>query len=69
MATHPTSLINKRKKSLLPVVKERQALADGLARYLAQLGLGRVAKDTDVPPWEKPISTTAENGAAQDSEE
>jgi hypothetical protein len=29
------SLINKRKKGLLPVVKERQALADGLARYSA----------------------------------
>ena len=68
LLTQP-SLINKRKKSLLPVVKERQALADGLARYLAQLGLGRIAKDTDVPPWEKPITTTAENGAAQDTED
>ena len=38
------SLVNARKKSLLPVVKERQALADGLARYLAQLGLQRVVK-------------------------
>ena len=33
------SLVNARKKSLLPVVKERQALADGLSRYLAMLGL------------------------------
>lgn len=28
-------------KALLPVVRERQALADGLARYLAALGLER----------------------------
>jgi hypothetical protein len=35
------SLINKRNRSLLPCVKERQALADGLARYLSLLGLER----------------------------
>ena len=64
------SLVNARKKSLLPVVKERQALADGLARYLAQLGLGRVAKETDIPPWEKPITTAADgNGTATDTED
>jgi hypothetical protein len=39
------SLVNARKKSLLPVVKERQALADGLARYLAQLGLHRTQRE------------------------
>ena len=38
LLTQP-SLINKRKKALIPVVKERQALADGLARYLSMLGL------------------------------
>ena len=38
------SLINHRKRTLLPVVKERQALADGLAKYLAMLGLKRVSK-------------------------
>lgn len=38
LLTQP-SLVNKRKKSLLPVVRERQQLADGLARYLGQLGL------------------------------
>ena len=38
------SLINHRKRALLPVVKERQQLADGLARYLAQLGLERRSK-------------------------
>ncbi len=40
------SLVNARKKSLLPVVRERQQLADGLARYLAQLGLKRVPQET-----------------------
>jgi hypothetical protein len=38
------SLVNARKKSLLPVVRERQALADGLARYLQTLGLERRVK-------------------------
>jgi len=35
------SLVNARKRALLPVVRERQALADALARYLGQLGLER----------------------------
>ena len=35
------SLVNKRTRALLPVVRERQALADGLARYIAMLGLER----------------------------
>ena len=38
------SLVNYRKKAVLPVVRERQQLADGLARYLAMLGLERVSK-------------------------
>ena len=42
------SLINSRKRSLLPVVKERQALADALARYLAQLGLERRTKQVSL---------------------
>jgi len=33
------SLINKRKRSVYPVLLQRQALADGLARYLTALGL------------------------------
>ncbi len=40
LLTQP-SLINKRKKALLPVVLQRQQLADGFARYMAQLGLER----------------------------
>jgi len=42
------SLINARKRALLPVVRERQQLAAALARYLTQLGLERRAKDVDV---------------------
>jgi hypothetical protein len=35
------TLINKRKRMLFPVVLQRQQLADGLARYVAQLGIER----------------------------
>ncbi len=35
------SLIDKRKRALLPAVRERQSLGDALARYLAMLGLER----------------------------
>lgn len=42
------SLINARRRSLLPVVRERQALADGLAKYLKDLGLERRAKKIDL---------------------
>ena len=38
------SLINKSKKAVLPVVIQRQQLADGLSRYLGQLGLERRIK-------------------------
>ncbi len=44
LLTQP-SLVNARKRSLLPAVRERQQLADGLARYLGQLGLERKSKD------------------------
>jgi hypothetical protein len=40
LLTQPT-LINARRRALLPVVLQRQTLADGLARYLNQLGLQR----------------------------
>jgi hypothetical protein len=40
------SLVNARKKSVLPVVRERQQLADSLARYMGQLGLERRVKPT-----------------------
>jgi hypothetical protein len=44
LLTQP-SLINSRKKALLPVVRERQQLADGLAKYLTMLGLERRKKE------------------------
>jgi hypothetical protein len=43
LLTQP-SLVNARRKALLPVVRERQQLADSLAKYLAQLGLERRAR-------------------------
>jgi hypothetical protein len=38
------SLVNHRKRALLPVVLQRQQLADAMARYMTQLGLERKAK-------------------------
>jgi hypothetical protein len=38
------SLIDRRKRALLPVVVQRQQLANGLAQYLTQLGLERRSK-------------------------
>lgn len=43
LLTQP-SLVNARKRALLPVVRERTQLADALARYLQALGLKRRAK-------------------------
>jgi hypothetical protein len=42
------SLVNAKKKTILPVVRERQTLADGLARYLGQLGLHRRVKAVSI---------------------
>jgi hypothetical protein len=41
------TLVNARKKSLFPVLMQRQTLADSLVRYLTALGLARRAKDVD----------------------
>ncbi len=35
------SLVDRRRRAVLPVVRERQQLADALARYMTQLGLER----------------------------
>jgi len=40
LLSQPT-IINARKRSVIPVVLQRQAIADALARYLSQLGLER----------------------------
>lgn len=42
------SLVDKRHRRLWAVVRERQSLADALARYMAQLGLERRARQVDV---------------------
>ncbi len=57
------TLINARKRALLPVVKEREQLAEGLARRLAQLGLERKAKPvTDIAALFAEIHRRAEDG-------
>jgi hypothetical protein len=38
------SLVNKRKRAILPILRERMALADSLARVMIQIGLQRVPK-------------------------
>lgn len=45
LLTQP-SLVNHRKRSVYPVVLQRQQLADALARYMTQVGLARRAKPT-----------------------
>ena len=65
LLVQPT-LINKRKKSLLPVVLQRQQLADGFAHYLSQLGLERKAKTRtlqDILNDDEPVNDS--NGAAR----
>ena len=64
------SLIDRRKRALLPVVRERQSLADALVRYLTALGLERRAKDpvdlaTYLTAKQTPAATT--DGARSDA--
>src|SRR5262245_6482158 len=47
LLTQPT-LINRRKRALLPVVLQRQQLADALGRYMSQLGLERRQANVDL---------------------
>jgi hypothetical protein len=44
LVTQP-SLVNARKRSLIPVVQQRQQLADALVRYMSLLGLERRQPD------------------------
>lgn len=41
------SLVNQKRRSVYPVVRERLALADSLARLLSQLGLERVPRPVE----------------------
>ena len=45
------SLINAETRSLLPIVRERQVLADALARYLTILGVKRVSKEISLSDY------------------
>jgi hypothetical protein len=63
------SLVNKSKRQLFAVVRERTQLADALARYLAMLGLDRV------PPRQKTLmevlrerDEAKQKAAAQDTQ-
>ncbi len=51
------SLLNKRKKALLPVLRERQQLVDSLSRLLAQIGLERIPRP--IPSLEAYIAEKA----------
>jgi hypothetical protein len=60
------SLIHLKKRALLPVVRERQALADALARYMGQLGLERKAREIpSLQQWleQRAAAAETENGA------
>jgi len=61
------TLINTRKKSMLAVVQQRQAIADGLCRVIEKLGLERKAKSIDLATRLKELGTnhspTAESAA------
>ena len=47
------SLINRRKKTFIPLVDQRERVAEALARRLVQIGLDRVERDggTLPEPW------------------
>jgi len=47
------SLVNRRKKSILPILRERSQLADSLMRQLQALGMDRVEADLGTlnPDW------------------
>src|SRR5262249_36982549 len=51
------SLVNTRKRQLIPVVKDRQTIADGLTRNLQLLGLARKAKEVS---WAETLQSIAE---------
>ena len=50
IAEHAQSgLMNRRNRTLLPVIKERTQIDDALARHLAMLGLERLERPTETP--------------------
>jgi hypothetical protein len=61
------SIINRRKKAFIPLVQQRQALCDSLARLCAQIGLARVPKP--VPDLQDYLRTKEVEKAAGAQEE
>jgi hypothetical protein len=62
------SLINHRKRSVIPVVLQRQSLADGLAKYLSMLGLERrhkVQSISEILAADHHDDTPVSNGKAE----
>jgi hypothetical protein len=52
------SLLNKKKKCMIPILRERQSLVDSLARLLCHVGLERVARP--MPTLEQYVASKAE---------
>jgi hypothetical protein len=65
------SLVNKRKRSILPVLRERQTLCDSLNRILGQLGLDRVARDSGALPesWITKVKPVEDQDVQQQAHE
>jgi hypothetical protein len=64
-----TSLVNRRSKSIVPILRERTQLVDSLARLLGQLGLDRVEKDGGALPAEWITKVRPHDSEAADSEQ
>jgi len=45
------TLISQRKRAVIPAVRERQVLADALARYLTILGIERVSREVSLSEY------------------
>jgi hypothetical protein len=45
------NIIDKRRRQLYPIVQQRTALADALARYLGTLGISRVARQAKLSDY------------------
>jgi hypothetical protein len=58
-----SSLINKRRKTMVPILRERQVLCDSLSRLLGQLGLERVPRP--MPSLNEYISAKQDIGSKE----
>lgn len=61
------SLVNRRKRALWPVVRERTTLADSLAKYMTMLGLERKSKP--VKPLPEYIAAKDKENASPEAQE